>query len=174
MVERLLGNETPPPTGILGPLTGERRAHQAEVDQRRLEADYVRYARIASGQEPPDGPAWNAVTDDPSGLERYIHVYLPHEILHWGGEVIDMFSETCKGLKEQGLSLDDFVPWWFQRSRPADRPYDFFLLKIDRFVEFVAERAPALIGPARREAEALRQGYEEANVGGRNLMESCP
>jgi hypothetical protein len=174
MVERLLGNETPAPTGILGPLTGERRAHHAEVDQRRLEADYVRYARIASGQEPPDGPAWNAVTDDPSGLERYIHVYLPHEILLWGGEVIDMFSETCKGLKEQGLSLDDFVPWWFQRSRPADRPYDFFLLKIDRFVEFVAERAPALIGPARREAEALRQGYEEANAGGRNLMESCP
>jgi hypothetical protein len=144
------------------------------VDQCRLQADYVRYARIASGQEPPDGPEWKAVTDDPSGLECYVHVYLPHEILHWGGELIDMFSETCKGLKEQGPPLDDFVTWWFQRSRPVDRPYDFFLLKIDRFVEFVAERAPTLIGLARHEAETLRQAYEDANAGGRHLTESCP
>ena len=86
----------------------------------------------------------------------------------------DMFPETCKGLNEQGLSLDDFVPWWFQKSRPADRPYDFFLVKIDRFVEFVAERAPALLVPVCREAEALRQAYEEANAGGRYLTESCP
>jgi len=174
MVKRLLEHETPAPPATVEPLRGERQVHRTEVNQRKLQTDYVRYARIASGQEPPDGPEWKAVTDDPSGLERYIHVYLPHEILHWGGELIDMFPETCKGLKEQGLPLDDFVPWWFQRSRPADRPYDFFLLKIDRFVEFVAERAPLLIGFARREAETLRQAYEDANVGGRYLTESCP
>lgn len=174
MIECLLGNEVPAPTVMLERLKGDGRTHQAEVDHRRLEADYVRYARIASGQEPPDGPAWKAVVGDPSGLERYIHAYLPHEILHWGGDLSDMFPETCKGLKEQGLSLDDFVPWWFHRSRPADRPYDFFLVKIDRFVEFVAERAPALLGLARREDKALRQAYEEANAGSRYLTESCP
>ncbi len=108
------------------------------------------------------------------GLERYIHAYLPHEILHWGGEVPDMFPETCKGLNEQGLSLDDFVPWWFHKSRPADRPYDFFLVKIDRFVEFVAERAPTLLVPVCREAKALRQAYEEVNAGSRYLTDSCP
>jgi uncharacterized protein len=174
MIERLMDNETPALTAIFEPLKGDGRTQQAEVDHRRLEADYVRYARIASGQEPPDGPAWQAVAEDPSGLERYIHAYLPHEILHWGGELPDMFPETCKGLSEQGLSLDGFVPWWFHRSRPADRPYDFFLVKIDRFVEFVAERAPTLLIPACREAKALRHAYQEVNAGSRYLTESCP
>ena len=85
----------------------------------------------------------------------------------------DMFPETCRGLRQERVALDDFVPWWFQRPRPADRPYDFFLLKIDRFVEFVGEQAPALLDLARREAEVLRQAYEDANAGSRPLTESC-
>ncbi len=171
LVEPRLDREAPAPVPSSEPLES-RKQTEAEVDRSRLEAEYARYAQIASGQLLPDGPAWKAVAEDPSGLERYIHAYLPHEILHWGGELTDMFPETCRGLHEAGLALEDFVPWWFQRPRSADRPYDFFLLKIDRLVEFVAERTPALVDLARREAEVLRKGYEEANAGSRSLTES--
>jgi uncharacterized protein (UPF0276 family) len=148
-----------------------RRA--TEGDRRQLEGEYLHYAQIASGQRSPSGPLWEAVARDPSGLLRYIHDYLPYEILHWGGELTDMFPETCKGLNELGLALEQFVPWWFQRSRPLDWPYDFFVLKINRFVEFVAERAPALVALAHREADGLRHAYEDANAGSRHLTESC-
>ena len=176
LIDGLLDETASLPAAVESPGDGvqlHESEHVAETDWRRLEDDYVRYAHIVSGQEPPSGPAWNAVLDDPSGLERYIHAYLPHEILHWGGEMTDMFPETCRGLRQKRVALDDFVPWWFQRSRPTDRPYDFFLLKIDRFVEFVGEQAPALLDLARREAEVLRQAYEDANAGSRRLTESC-
>jgi hypothetical protein len=145
--------------------------HARDLDGCDLESEYVRYALVASGQEPPAGPAWKAVAEHPSGLERYIHVYLPHEILHWGGDLRDMFPTTCSRLSEHGVSLDEFVPWWFRTPRPADSPYDFFLMKIDRLVEFVAEREPGLLAQARCEAQQLRSAYEEASAGGRQPLE---
>ncbi|HEY7129312.1 MAG TPA: DUF692 family multinuclear iron-containing protein [Nitrospira sp.] len=174
LIDPLLKPKATSPSTNVEPLPCGSRLHETEIDRRRLEEDYVRYAHIVSGQEPPNGPAWNAAIDDPSGLKRYIQAYLPHEILHWGGELTDMFPETCRSLHQQGVALDDFVPWWFHEPRPADRPYDFFLLKMDRFVEFVGQRAPALLDLAHDEAKVLRQAYEEANEGSRHLTESCP
>jgi uncharacterized protein (UPF0276 family) len=171
-VAHLTATRTPTPQAVLDPLEVPGRTHASDAG-RDLETDYVRYAQIASGQHPPVGPQWEAVAEDPSGLERYIHVYLPHEILHWGGKITDMFPETCRCLAEQGVSLYQFVLWWFEQSRPVDRPYDFFLLKVDRLVEFVAERAPVLLDPARREAEELRSAYHEACAGGGVLLEPC-
>ena len=132
-------------------------------DRQQLQESYARYARIASGQKPPAGPEWQGVAEDATGLDRYVHDYLPHEILHWGGELAEMFPETCSALAETGIALDGFVPWWFQTARPVDRPYDFFLLKIERMLAFVAERAPVAVGLAEREAETLRQAYAEVN-----------
>jgi uncharacterized protein len=142
-----------------------------DIDYRRLEADYAEYAQIASGQRPPTGRIWRGVAEDSIGLERYIHDYMPHEILHWGGDLADMFPETCGSLSEAGVVLTEFVPWWFQKPRPLTRPYDFFLLKIDRVLEFVGERAPALMEVARREADALRSAYADANAGVAPFME---
>jgi uncharacterized protein (UPF0276 family) len=172
-IERLLEG-TPSPFGAADSLRDGGLPYQAEADRRRLQDDYIGYAQIASGQKPPHGAAWAAVMNDPSGLERYIQAYLPHELLHWGGDLMAMFPETCAGLHQRGLAINEFVPWWFHRSRPADRPYDFFLVKIDRFVEYVGERAPALSELVSREAEALRDAYEAANAGSRHLTESCP
>ena len=172
-IDRLM-EVTPSCSAGVEPVIHEGRAHEAEMDRRFLEEDYVRYAQIVSGHEPPTGPAWKAVVDDPSGLERYMHAYLPHEILEWGGALTDMFPETCRGLHEEGVVLDEFLTWWFDRPRPTDRPYDFFLLKMDRFVEFVGERASALLALARHEAGDLRQAYEDANAGSRSLTEFCP
>jgi len=143
----------------------------SEVHRQRLQADYARYAQIISGQRPPTGPEWQEVAEDSDGLDRYIHDYMPQEILHWGGDITEMFPQTCRAMREKGVSLEEFVPWWFQIARPVDRPYDFFLLKIDRMLEFVAERAPAVLKQAEREADALRTGYADANDVARPIME---
>ncbi len=143
----------------------------SEVDRQRLQGDYARYAQIVSGQRPTTGPEWQGVADDSTGLDRYIHDYMPHEILDWGGAITEMFPETCRVIREKGLSLEEFVPWWFQIARPVDRPYDFFLLKIDRMLEFIAERAPAVFKQAEREAGLLRTAYAAANEVVRPIME---
>jgi uncharacterized protein len=142
-----------------------------DVDRRTLQADYARYARIATGQQPPKGPEWQGVVEDPAGLDRYIHDYVPHEILYWGGAITEMFPETCRTMNEKGISLDEFVPWWFQAARSVDRPYDFFLLKIDRLLEFVVERAPGLLALAEQEAHVLRTAYADANAKVQPIME---
>lgn len=140
-------------------------------DRQQLHESYARYAQIASGQTPPTGLEWREVVEDPDGLARYVQDYLPHEILHWGGKLTEMFPETCRALAEADVTLDSLVSWWFQTARPVDRPFDFFLLKIERMLAFVAERAPVAVDLAEREAEILRQGYAEANNAVHPVME---
>ncbi|ODT45158.1 MAG: hypothetical protein ABS70_03820 [Nitrospira sp. SCN 59-13] len=96
-------------------------------------------------------------------LNRYRDTYLPHELLHWGGELRDMFPEACRALTEADVSLARFVPFWFSRPRPEQDDYDFFLLKIDRFVEFTTQSCPAAAMIVVREADELRAAYGAAN-----------
>jgi hypothetical protein len=135
----------------------------SHVDRQQLSDDYRRYAKIVSGLAAPCGDEWSTVAQDCEGLERYRTVYLPHEILEWGGALTDMFSESCRGLRQRGIDLGAFVGFWFRESRPITEVYDFFLLKIERFVEFVRERAPELAACAEQEAARLRAAYAEAN-----------
>ena len=128
-----------------------------------LETDYERYARVVTGQAEPEGPEWSHPTACIDELDTYRSVYLPYEILTWGGEVKTMFPDTCDGLAAQGVPLSRFVPFWFSRPQPVSGPYDFFLVKILRFLEFVRDVAPELIGLAEREAEMLRRDYDFAN-----------
>ncbi len=139
--------------------------------RKRLQEAYARYAKVVSGQISPIGPEWKEVRRDSKGLRRYIREYLPYEILHWGGDIEEMFPETCIGLREEGVALDDIVLWWFRAAETLDRPYDFFLLKIDRVLGFVAARAPQLLAKATEEAQLLRLGYAEANDAVRPVME---
>jgi hypothetical protein len=124
---------------------------------------YDQYARVVVGRAKPEGPEWNQPPACTEELETYRSVYLPHEILHWGGDVEAMFPESCRRLNERGVPLSRFVPFWFRQPRPLSGPYDFFLLKIERFLEFVREAAPELDGIAEREADELRQAYHSAN-----------
>lgn len=128
-----------------------------------LEEAYGRYARVLAGKTEPAGLEWNQDKACTKELDLYRSVYLPYEILHWGGNVEDMFVESCRRLRERDVSLDGFVAFWFREPRPLSGSYDFFLLKVDRFVEFVHEAAPELHGIAEREAEELRQAYRFAN-----------
>ena len=100
--------------------------------------------------------------DQQEGVSYYRQVYLPYEILHWGGELRDMFPRTCEVLQSH-VDMKDFVAFWFRRPRPAQIPYDFFLLKVEYFVDFVAAVMPDALAVASEEAEELRAAYDAAN-----------
>jgi hypothetical protein len=74
-----------------------------------------------------------------------------------------MFPHTCRTLAERGISLTEFVAFWFQSPRPLTHSYDFFLLKIERFLEFVTERVPDVRGCVLEECGMLRQAYAQVN-----------
>ena len=133
-------------------------------EQAVLQHQYRTYAQLvttpASLPSPGDLSLLGGSLED---LNRYRDTYLPHELLHWGGDVHDMFPETCRALAGADLPLERFVPFWFSRPRPEQEDYDFFLLKIDRFVEFATETCPTVAITVLNEAEALRHAYCEAN-----------
>ncbi len=131
--------------------------------RQQLRDDYARYAQIISGQIPVAGSEWQEMAEDEAGLMAYRTSYLPYEILHWGGDLTQMFPETCRRIAERGVDLAEFVTFWFRAPRPLTQSYDFFLLKIERFIEFVAERAPEAEACVEEESAVLRQAYAEAN-----------
>lgn len=134
-----------------------------QSDRQQLRDDYARYAQIIAGQAPITGLEWQEVATEPTGLTRYRTSYLPHEILHWGGDLAEMFPQTCRALAERGICLKEFVAFWFRSPRPLTHSYDFFLLKIERFLEFVTERAPDARVRVQQECDMLRLAYAQAN-----------
>lgn len=126
---------------------------------------YDRYALVVSGGAEPDGPDWTASMACYDDLDWYRKEYLPYEILHWGGDIEAMFPETCRELAARGFALDRFVSFWFHLPHPVTGSYDFFDVKIDRFVEFVSDAMVDLTSVVHREAAELRQAYQAANEG---------
>ncbi|MDH5670177.1 MAG: hypothetical protein OEY86_19425, partial [Nitrospira sp.] len=131
--------------------------------RQELESDYERYARVVTGQIEPAGSEWSRPTACIEDLDVYRSVYLPYEVLTWGGDIEAMFPDTCRRLVAQGISLSRFVSFWFSRPQSTSGPYDFFLVKIIRFLAFVRDVAPELIDVAEQEAETLRHDYDFAN-----------
>jgi uncharacterized protein (UPF0276 family) len=154
VVEQSTGR-TPRPASVQQPM--------CRSDRQQLRDDYARYAQIISGQAPITGPEWQDVAAEVTGLTRYRTSYLPYEILHWGGDLAEMFPQTCRALAEHGVCLTEFVAFWFRAPRPLTQSYDFFLLKIERFLEFVAESAPEAHDCAEQEGDLLRQAYAQVN-----------
>jgi uncharacterized protein len=142
-----------------------------QSDRQQLCDDYARYAQILSGRASPTGPEWQEVAAETSGFTRYRTSYVPHEILHWGGDLTEMFPQTCPLLAERRVELIEFVTFWFRSPRPLMHSYDFFLLKIERFFEFVMERAPDIRGCVQQECDLLRLAYAQANEVGEPVME---
>jgi uncharacterized protein (UPF0276 family) len=155
---------TPRPASVQEPV--------CQSDRRQLRDDYARYAQIISGQAPITGLEWQEVAIEATGLTRYRTSYLPHEILHWGGDLAEMFPQTCGALAERGIRLTEFVTFWFRSPRPITHSYDFFLLKIERFLEFVTERMPDARICAEQESEMLRLAYAQANEVVEPVMEA--
>lgn len=128
-----------------------------------LKDAYDHYVHVLTGKAEPVGAEWKQSSAYAEELDRYRAGYLPHEILHWGGELEDMFVESYRRLRERGVSLEGFVTFWFREPRPSSGPYDFFLLKVERFVEFVCEVAPDLQSMVERESRELRLAYRSVN-----------
>jgi hypothetical protein len=129
-----------------------------------LARDYDLYARVVTGRaECSRLSGLVGKISDEEGLARYQGMYLPHEILHWGGDLQDMFPRTCRMAGEHAVDIRDFVAFWFKRTRVPAAAYDFFLLKIEYFVEFIASVLPDASAEAAREAEELRAAYESVN-----------
>lgn len=139
------------------------RAPLSDSVKHELEAAYERYACVAAGRSEPEGPEWSLPAACADELDTYRSMYLPYEILSWGGQVVAMFPQSCRRLEERGVSLSRFVPFWFRRPRLLSGSYDFFLVKIERFVEFVLEQAPDLAAVVEQEADELRRAYDHAN-----------
>jgi uncharacterized protein len=138
---------------------------EAVSSPQSLSEAYDCYAQVVSGRAEPDGPDWMAASACSDDLDWYRTKYLPYEILHWGGDVEAMFPDICRELGARHIALDDFVPYWFRVPHPVTRSYDFFEIKIDRFVAFIGEMAPDLKPLAQQEAAELRQAYHAANEG---------
>ncbi len=100
---------------------------------------------------------------DRHGLQTFNHCYLPFEIFEWGGNVREMFPKTCAAMEHEGIDLSRFLSFWFQQARRNIHTYDFFLLKVQRFVEFVQSESAGALTTAEEEAAALREGYDFAN-----------
>lgn len=114
--------------------------------------------------EPPESPELHHI--DADLIRRYRDQYLPYELLHWGGDLPEMFPRTCAALAAQGIDLAEFVPFWYATRRAVPAPFDFFLLKLDRFLAFVRARLPQdaeALAVAEREADDLRVAYACAN-----------
>jgi len=172
LVQRAMARDTP--VGQLRkatccPVSIQESVCQSERQQ--LCDDYERYARIITGQTPITGPEWQEVAVEGSGLTRYRTSYVPHEILHWGGDLEGMFPQACRALAERGVCLAEFVDFWFRSPRPLTHSYDFFLLKIERFFEFVTERVPDMRASVQQECDLLRLAYGQANEAGESMME---
>jgi len=149
------------PFGPEGSASPEEQS--SAMTKQGLKDAYDRYVRVLTSQAEPVGSEWTEASAYAEELDRYRTAYLPHEILHWGGDLEDMFVESCRQLRARGLSLQGFVTFWFREPRSSLRSYDFFLLKVERFVEFVCEVAPDLRSMVEREARELRLAYRLVN-----------
>ena len=144
---------------------GINPAPTTEEEKAMLAESYGVYARVVSGQEDVEETALAPFAEgiDPEGLHRYTTRYLPHELLCWGGDLAELFPAIWKPLEERGVTATDFVRFWFRQSRPVADPYDFFYLKLERWVEFVGQVAPDLLERAQSEAGILRALHAELN-----------
>lgn len=135
-----------------------------EDERASLDFAYGRYAEFALAAEAGDAAGCSLLEGCGEDLSRYREMYFPYEVLHWGGDLADMFPVTCAALREAKVDLEGFVGFWRQFPKPDTEVFDFFLIKIDRFLEFVGRVCPSAGTTARREADELRQAYEAANA----------
>ncbi|MGH7232296.1 MAG: multinuclear nonheme iron-dependent oxidase [Nitrospiraceae bacterium] len=158
--DRLADNGPVADAGTIGPAS---EFHVEQHEKGDVAGQYDRYARMVGDQSdrtPP--PRLPLLGTDHESLDLYRRRYLPHEILTWGGDLREMFPETCRYLDDREISLSVFVQYWFREPRTVEVDYDFFLLKLDWFVEFVKEVLPDAGETAAREAEELRSAYQAA------------
>lgn len=129
--------------------------------RQKLSFDYSDYLELLKGKEPIGLVGKFFISSKvKKNIQFYASRYLPNEILWWGGDIAEMFPRSCALLERCGVGLDRFVKFWLEKPRSeGNTDFDFFLLKIHRFVEFMESVAPVGKAGAIQEAEILRGGY---------------
>lgn len=132
--------------------------------QQELAHQYLEYLSLLTGKNTEMITERMALsTKVNEGLQVYATQYLPQEILSWGGDISEMFPLSCDALKHQGVKLERFVEFWFGNpGSGSEMAYDFFLMKIQRFVEFIYAVLPEEASVVDREADILREGYRQS------------
>jgi uncharacterized protein len=127
---------------------------------------YGTYARVVSGQQTVEKSLLEPLSQNLNreGLQRYVREYLPNELLHWGGDLEDLFPQVSRTLKQRGISQQEFVRFWFRQPYPAQGTYDFFNIKLARWTEFVRKVAPDLAKETEREATVLQGLHAQLNM----------
>ncbi|HKW86707.1 MAG TPA: hypothetical protein VJM82_06535, partial [Nitrospiraceae bacterium] len=124
---------------------------------------YDLYARVMTGVLDPSAAGLPSPGLEPEALSMYRRSYLPREILEWGGDLRNMFPQTCCLLDRQEIALASFLEYWFREPRLVEGPYDFFLLKLDCFCDFIDEVMPCAAETVMREVTELRAAFQAAN-----------
>ncbi len=130
-----------------------------------LAKQYVDYVNLLSGQSlDMFAERWALPTAIKEGVQIYATQCLPQEILSWGGDLSEMFPLSCAALKRHNLGLEQFLEYWFTAPWSGQpMAYDFFLMKVNRFAEFVHAVLPDEGGSvSEQEAEILRGGYRQS------------
>lgn len=160
--EKQKGSEQPSPEVFadvdIHALATEQTSDGKLLDQYRV------FAQVASGQaerEVLSSIGW--LGNDREGLDQYQNFYLPVEICEWGGDLREMFPDTCQSLGDMEKIFSEFLEFWFKGPRSPHDPFDYFLIKIHTFVEFIDRQYPEFRKIVHQEAEVLRGGYHLAN-----------
>jgi len=135
-----------------------------QAGSNELLRQYDLYARVVTGDIDASAAGLPLPGLEPEALSVYRRSYLPCEILEWGGDLRDMFPQTCRLLDRHEITLASFLDYWFREPRTVEAPYDFFLLKLDCLCKFVGEMMPSAAEIAAREASELRAAFQAANV----------
>jgi hypothetical protein len=138
-----------------------------------LQKQYLDYFELITGRcKIEKSPLFSMVRlENRNALSVYQSDYLKPQILNWSGVIEEIFSETCRMLKEEKINLEKFVPFFHSTPVPMNKRYDFFLIKLDRFKDFVLEVAtevsPAerskLLSAVEKEHQSCRDGYLSFN-----------
>lgn len=127
---------------------------------RHLSYQYEDYVRLVTCLEKDDVVILNTNNiHDVNELDSYRRYYLPHEISEWGGQLKDMFPRSFRTLEGSGLEIEGFKDYWYLHPQRVCEPYDFFLLKIQYFVEYIQAMYPQGADQVSLEAMELRNGY---------------
>ena len=134
---------------------------EMSLQDSQLEAQYQQFVEMLT--QSMDNP-WLNESDlqsalNKTGMDVYRQDYLPYEIFEWGGNLNDMFPNTMQALESSGEQWKGFLRFWYSHPHSFQGPYDFFLLKVHYFVEFIRATYPQYLTRAVHEATDLRHGY---------------
>ena len=155
----------------------EKENSEIQIKNRvALQKQYLDYLKLITGQCPLEkSPLISLVQlENWNSLSIFQKDYLKEQILNWSGVIEEIFSETCKILKEEEINIENFVSFFHSTPLPIESRYDFFLIKLDRFKEFVysisKEIPPGvrsnLLSTLEKEYQDCRDGYLSFNPPG--------